>query len=464
VSPTGVEAPPSTARIEGLPPGPRAPKLLQSVVGALGALYFDERVLGLGRRQYGDLFTVRIFGFGNAVIVADPALIKQVFAGDPETLHAGEQSPLRAVLGPNSLLAIDEEEHTRQRKLLMPPFHGERMRDYEGIIEEEALREIESWPEGESFRTLEPMMRITLNSILRSVFGAEGTRLATLQEVMPRMVKLGSRLVGMPFLHRDLGPRSPWGRFQRMRKQCEDEVGQLIDETRRDPRLAERSDVLALLVQATHEDGSPMTDPEIFDQLGTLLVAGHETTATTMAWAVERLRRHPELLRRLVDEADEGGGELREATIREVQRTRPVIFGTGRYTMKPFELGDYVIPPGTFLMLAGITMHHDPRLFPNPRAFEPDRFLGQRPDANAWIPFGGGRRRCIGAAFAQMEMDIVLRTMLQRLELVPTTERRERWRFRGVAYAPAKGGLAEVRRRGKVAPADETQAPEAIAA
>ena len=455
---------PETSRVNGLPPGPRGPMLLHSLVGALGALFFDERVTWLGRRFQGDMCTVRILGLGNAVIVSDPALVKQVFAADQDTLYAGEQSPLRAVLGPNSLLAIDGEEHARQRKIVMPPFHGERMREYEGIIEEEAIREIDSWPRDEEIRTLEPMMRITLNSILRSVFGAEGQRLETLRKVMPAMVKLGSRLVGLTFLHRDLGPRSPWGRFQRMRRLCEEEIGELIEETRRDPRLGERGDVLALLAQATHEDGSSMTNSEIYDQLGTLLVAGHETTATTLSWAVERIRRHPDLLGCLVAEVDEGGRELREATIREVQRTRPVIFGVGRYTMKPFELGDYVIPAGNVIALAGITMHHDQRLFPNPRRFDPDRFLGERPNPNAFIPFGGGRRRCVGAAFAQMEMDIVLRTLLQRVELQPTSERRERWRFRGVAYAPAKGGLAVVRPRRAASPPQAPRVAEAVTA
>jgi cytochrome P450 len=234
----------------------------------------------------------------------------------------------------------------------------------------------------------------------------------------------------------------------RQRRRFEWGVNALIDEARRDPNLSQRSDVLALFVQARHQhDESPMSDAEIHDELATILAAGHETTATTLAWAIERLRRHPALLRRLAREADDGGGELREATIWELQRTRPVIPGTGRLTMKPFPLGDYVIPPGHAIMISATLTHEDPRLFPNPGAFDPDRFVGRRPDPFAWVPFGGGRRRCPGAAFAHMEMDIVLRTMLRRLELEPTSEPDEPWLFRGVAFAPGDGGLAVARRR-----------------
>ena len=439
----------ATSRTEGgLPPGPPLPKAIQSLGGALGSLFFDESFLRAGPSRYGDLFTVKIFGLGTVVIVCDPELIKQVFRADPETLHAGDRSPLRAVLGEHSLLAIDEDEHMRQRKLLLPPFHGERMREYDAMIEEEAIREIGSWPSEGEFRTLEPMMRITLNAILRAVFGARGRELDELGELLPQMVVLGSRLAGLPFLHRDLGAWSPWGRFVRMRRRSEEIVAGLIDEARRDPALDRRGDVLALLAQARHEDGTQMSDREIYDQLGTVVVAGHETTATTLAWAVDRLRRRPELLARLVEEADAGGSELREATIKEVQRMRPVIFGAGRFAMKPFELGGYTLPAGTTIALAAVITHYDPRLFENPREFRPERFIGAKPSPYAFFPFGGGIRRCIGAAFAQMEMDVVLRTLLREVELLPTNAPGERWRFRGVAFAPGDGGLARVRRRG----------------
>ncbi len=193
-----------------------------------------------------------------------------------------------------------------------------------------------------------------------------------------------------------------------------------------------------------------MAFAEIADELLTLLAAGHETTATTLSWTVERLRRHPDILQRLVDEADAGGKTLREATIREVQRVRPVIPFAGRFVMRPFELGGYVIPPGTTIAISMVLTQSDPRLFAHPRRFRPDRFLDEKPDTYSWIPFGGGIRRCIGAAFAHMEMDVVLRTMLRRLEFAPTSARGERWHYRGVAFAPADGGLAIVRRRSAI--------------
>jgi len=431
------------ALIHGLPPGPRSPKLVQS----LTTIFSHERGLERQRERFGSMFTAHSVGIGTIVVISDPELIRRVFTADPTVLHAGDRSPLRKILGPNSLLGIDEDRHLSQRKLLLPPFHGQRMASYEAIIDQEANREIDSWPENTEFRTTEPMMRITLNVILRAVFGAEGENFDVLRRLMPAFVTLGSRLALLTFLHHDLGPRSPWGRFLRMRARFDRIIADLIDRARRDPALSERADVLALLVQATHEDGSPMTFEEIADELLTLLAAGHETTATTLSWAVERLRRHPDVLARLVAEGDAGGRELRDATIKETQRVRPVIPFTGRFVMQPFELGGYLIPPGVTIGVSMVLTHSDARLFDQPRRFRPDRFVGEKPDTYSWVPFGGGIRRCIGAAFAHLEMDVVLRVMLRRLELAPTSAPSERWHYRGVAFAPADGGQASVRRR-----------------
>jgi cytochrome P450 len=293
-------------------------------------------------------------------------------------------------------------------------------------------------------------MRITLNIILRAVFGMrDGALMDELRVKTPHAVKVGSRLMGMGPLHRDLGPRSPYGRFRRLMQRFEWGVHALLDQARRDPALAEREDVLALLAQARHEDdGSALSDREVVDQLTAIVAAGHETTANTLAWAVERLRRHPAVLNRLAREADAGVcKEYRDATIREIQRTRPVIPGTGRMVVAPFELGDYILPPGTVIILPAPFLHNDPQTYPDPLRFDPDRFLGKRPDPNTWIPFGGGVRRCPGAAFAHMEMDVVLRTLLRELTFAPTTERGERMLFRGVAFAPSRGGRAIVHRR-----------------
>jgi cytochrome P450 len=467
-------------RSAALPPGPPASSSVQQVVigailggamlGLPGTSSLSSPIPGIHalRDRYGDVFTVSLPGLGPAVVVADPALIKQVFAADEDTLHFGDNSPFGATLGPNSLLAIDGPRHTEHRKLLMPPFHGERMRAYETIVAEEVEREIESWPDGREMRTLEPFMRITLNAIIRAVFGADGTRYrrlaGELRVAMPQMIAIGARLGALPFLQRDLGPLSPWGRFLRLRRRFEWAVNTLLDDARRDPAAAaERGDVLSMLAQARHEtDGTLMSDAEIHDELATMLAAGHETTATTLAWAVERLRRHPDVVERLVDgvsgdravgdpaggdRAGGDSGELRTATIYELQRVRPVVAGTGRLVVRPFELGEWLLPPGTSVFVSATLTHGDPRLFPEPERFDPDRFVGRRPDPFAWVPFGGGRRRCPGAAFAHMEMDVVLRVMLERLELEPTDAPGEGWAFRGVTFAPSRGGRLVAWRR-----------------
>jgi cytochrome P450 len=429
--------------IDGLPPGPALPMALQTLAMRLRQRPYLERM----RRRYGPLFSARAIGLGPTVIVSDPELIKQTFRADPTVLHAGSQSPLRTMLGRHSLLGIDEDEHMEQRKLLLPPFHGQRMRQYESIIAEIAAEEIGSWPEGSEMSVARPMQRITLRAILRAIFGAEGARLTILEELMPQWTTLGARLVLAPWLWHDFGPWSPWARFWRIRRGIDSILDELIAAAKADPALGSRADVLSLLVQARHEDGSPMTNAEIRDELVTMVVAGHETTAHSLSWAVERLRRHPEIVRRLVAEVEQGGKALREATIREVQRLRPVIAFAGRSVREPFELGGYRLGVGTRILLAACLTHYDPALFPHPDRFDPDRFLGTAPGTYSWIPFGGGIRRCIGASFAHMEMDVVLRVLLERVELVATDERGEDWAYRGIVWAPAQGGRAVVRRR-----------------
>jgi cytochrome P450 len=419
------------------------PVTLQTLAMRTRQRPFFERA----RRRYGSMFTVHIYGLGPTVAVSEPALIKETFKADPTVLHAGTASPLRELLGANSLLGIDEAQHLEQRRLLLPPFRGQRMRAYEPIIEQIAAQEIERWPEGREFDVVRPMQRITLRAILRAVFGAEGSRLQSLEQLLPRWGDLGAKVALAPELRTDLGPWSPWSRFKRIRCRIDAVLDELIALAREDPDLATRVDVLALMVQARHEDGSPMSSREIRDELVTMLVAGHETTAHSLSWAVERLRRHPAVLARLVEEVDSGGREFREATIREVLRSRPVVSFAARYARKPFELGGYELPVGTRILLAAILTHYDPALFPHPERFDPERFLGVTPDTYSWIPFGGGVRRCIGASFALMELDVVLRVLLERIELLPTDEPPERPAFRGVVWAPARGGRLAMRRR-----------------
>jgi cytochrome P450 family 138 len=447
-----------TAVVEGLPPGPTAPMPWQT----LGIMMRQRPYLERQRRRFGPMFSINLLGLGQMVVLADPDLIKHTFMAPPDVLHAGSRSPLRKVLGDNSLLGIDEDQHMEQRKLLLPPFKGARMKAYEPLIEEIALAEIERWPVGTEFATAKSMQTITLRAILGAVFGATGTTLHELEELLPRWTELGQSLSRFPQAHHDLGPWSPWGKFVRLRAKVDKILDGLIDQTKRDPDLTERPDVLALMVQARREDGSELSNAEIRDQLVTMLAAGHETTAHTLSWAIERLRRHPDVLARLQEEADAGGSELREATILEVQRMRPVISFAGRHTMKPFEVGGYRLPRGVLIGLSAGLTHYDPQLFPRPDRFDPDRFVGVRPGTYSWIPFGGGRRRCIGATFAHMELDVVLKLILQRVALAPTTARDERWHFKGVAWSPAEGGRALVTARRT--PGERPAEPEVAAA
>jgi cytochrome P450 len=429
--------------IDGIPPGPRTPLAVQTAA----MLMRQGPYLKRQQRKFGTLFSMRVAGFDQFVVVSDPALVKQVFTADPKVLHAGERNPLSRVLGEHSMFSVDEAEHLEQRKLLLPAFKGQRLKSYESVIEEIAIKEFETWPEGMEFAVSNSMQRITLRAILRAVFGASGDELHELERLIPPWTTLGSKLSTAPWLQRNLGPRSPGGAFLSLRAQMNVVLDRLIAKAKGDPDLEDRPDVLASLVQAVHTDGSSMTNPEIRDQLVTMLAAGHETTAHQLSWGVERLRRHPEILARLVDEVDAGGHALRDATIRELQRTRPVIFFAGRHVVDTYDLGGYRLPRNTLIALAARLTHFDERLFEDPLRFNPDRFLNQLPDTYEWIPFGGGMRRCIGATFAHMEMDIVLRVLFERVTLVPTSEPDEAWKFRGVAWAPADGGRAIIKRR-----------------
>ena len=430
-----------------LPPGPRWPVFVQGVAFVASR---RRTFQALGKR-FGTAFSMRMPIYGPTVVISDPALVKQLFQ-TPTDVARGIEPNLSVVLGPGSVFGLQGDEHHRRRKLLVPPFHGKRMRAYEGLIEDETLKEFSSWPEGQEFPVMPSMMRITLNAILRAVFGAEGAEFEGLRRVMPPLVTAGSRLAFLPWLRHDLGPWRPWGRFLAMRKEFDGLVRSLIDRAAGDANLDQRDDVLSLMLQARYEDGTAMSHSDVADELFTLLAAGHETTATSLAWAVERLRRHPEVLSRLVEEVDAGESALLQATIHEVQRNRPVIDGAARQVIAPsMPLGPWVIPQGHTVWVNIPLMHQNNAVYPDAAAFNPDRFLDANPDMYSWVPFGGGARRCLGAAFANMEMNVVLRTMLREFRLVPTHAPEERWHNRGVAFAPRDGGCALVYRRARTA-------------
>ena len=445
-----------------LPPRPRLPRRLVSTVFVAAR----RRTVEWFTRDVGRAVTIRIPVFGDTVIVSDPALSKQIFTTSPDVLH-NIQPNLSRLLGPGSVFALDGAEHRRRRKLLTPPFHGKSIAAYERIVEEETLREIGKWADSEQFARpepmLEPMMHITLNVILRAVFGADGDELEELRDLLPKWVTLGSRLAVLPAPKRPLPFPNPWGRLRGYRVQYEALIDKLIDRARRDPNIDDRTDILSLFLRSTYDDGTPMTRVEIGDELLTLLAAGHETTASTLAWAFERISRHPDVLARLVEEAAGEDSTYRQATIFEVQRNRTVIDFAGRHVSVPmYELGEWRIPQGFSIMIGLLQLHKNPDLFPDPDRFDPQRFLDMKAgdtkagaakassakvNTYAWVPFGGGTRRCVGAAFANMEMDVVLRTVLRHATIQTTDAPGEKSHNRGVAYTPKKGGLATVYRR-----------------
>jgi cytochrome P450 family 138 len=426
-----------------LPPGPRWPQLLQDAA----YLTRGQWLMKFFYRRYGSAFSIRLPFYGPAVVVSDPALAKELFRKPADEVQAAEPN-LGLVLGAGSSFGLQGDKHLRHRKLLLPQFHGDRMRAYEGLIESETRAETANWPSDEEFPVRESMMRITLNTILRGIFGAEGEEFEALRELMPRIINLGSRLVLVPSLHRDLGRWSPWNRFMRMRGELDAIFATLIDRALVDPDQDHRSDILSLLLQARYEDGSPMSHSDIGDELFTLVVAGHETTATSLAWAVERIRRHPDLLERLVDEVDAGGAALLQATVYEVLRTRPIIDSVTREVIADsISLGPWTVPRGHVVTVGISLTHGNDDVFHDADVFNPDRFLGTSPDMYAWVPFGGGTRRCPGAAFANMEMMTVLRTLLRDFVLAPTTAAPEQRVSRGVVFAPAGNGSVVVRPR-----------------
>ena len=389
--------------------------------------------------RYGDIFTLKIAYEGTWVMLGDPDAVKQVFTGDPRVFHAGEGNQIaEPLLGANSLLVLDEKAHMSQRKLLLPPFHGQRMKAYEETMRQIAVREIESWPTGVPYELRLRMQALTLEIILRTVFGVrEGKRMTELRDSLRSFLKLSTdprQLLPIILLGPDRVPRLPW--FRRIMERIDALLRREIAERCRADDLEEREDILSMLVAARHEDGSPMSDDEIRDQLLTLLTAGHETTATSLAWAVERLSRHQDKLVRLREGVEAGSDDYLTATIQETLRLRPVIAIVLRRLTEAVEIGGYELPAGVTAVPNVYLIHRNPEVYPDPQAFRPERFLEIPPGTYTWIPFGGGVRRCLGAAFAQFEMAVVLRELVKRREIRPADPKPERIFRRAITETP----------------------------
>jgi cytochrome P450 len=395
------------------------------------------------RARYGKRFTLRFLATPPFVNLADPDEVREMFTAPPEVLHPGEGARiLEPVIGAKSVILLDEGDHLEQRKLMLPAFHGEKMQRLTGTMEEVAVREIESWPDGEPLALHPRFQALTLEVILRAVFGLDaGARLDRLRVLLARILELsGGPMSMLPFLQHELGGRTPWGRFVRLRAEADDLIHDLIEE-RRAANDTDRDDVLSMLLTGRHEDGSPMSDQELRDELMTLLVAGHETTASQLGWLFECLAREPRVVERLRAEISAGEEDAYlTATIQEAMRRYPVIPNAApRLVKESVEIGGWTYQPGACLIANAYLIHHDPDIYPEPYSFQPERFVEKPPGTYTWFPFGGGRRRCVGASFAMLEMKIVLRAVIERSDVRAGYDGPVFSKRRGITLSPRSG-------------------------
>lgn len=438
-----------------LPPGPSSPPAAQIA----NWLYRPIEFLESCREKYGDCFAVNFPGFESPMyMVHRPDHVAALFKGKDNGLPPGRSTTLEPILGSRSVLLLEGSEHLARRKLMLPPFHGERMRTYEEVITEAITREIDSWPLGEAFPVHPRMQEVTLEVILRAVFGvSDAERQAELRPLLGMLLD-GTSTAGtqVKFLlsRRIAAIPDPLAEIRRKLEAADALLATEAAERRADPELGSRPDILSMLVAARFEDGEPMSDAELRDQLMTLLVAGHETTATGLAWAFDLLLRNPGVLARLRDEVRGGDGdEYLRATVSEALRLRPVVPLAGRRLAADLEVGEYLIPAGGDVTPAIWLTHTDPETYADPYEFRPERFLDRPPGTYTWIPFGGGVRRCLGAAFAELEMRIVLREVIGRCELSRVRSKPEGIARRNVTLSPKHGTPIRVRSRRVAVPA-----------
>jgi cytochrome P450 len=447
--------------LAGLPPGPSLPVAVQMLATWTRPAASLERL-----RRYGKRITVQLPFQPPFVMLWDPADIKDLFTASPEAVHPGEGASILApIVGHNSVILLDEKAHMEQRRLLLPAFHGERMQRLTGVMTQLADREVASWPAGEPVALHPRLQQLTLEIILRAVFGLdEGPTLDHLRELLTAILEFTeSPLSVLPPLQRVLRWTPSQRRLAAQMRETDDLMFGIVEQRRAEGADAvDRDDVLAMLLAARHEDGSPMSRQELRDELMTALVAGHETTASQLAWALERIAREPAVQARLSSELDRGeSDEYLSATITEILRLRPVLPNAEpRLTKEEVQIGGRRYPAGVFLLASAFLLHHDAELYPEPYAFRPERFLGVTPGTYTWIPFGGGRRRCLGASFAIQEMKVALRSVLERFEVLPGSDRAEVTRRRSITFSPAGGATVVLRER----VAQPAQAPLAVAA
>jgi cytochrome P450 len=445
--------------VSAFPPGPSESPAVQTARWLLRPIAFMESC----RRRYGDAFSVRFLGFERPmVMLSDPEAIRALYTAHEHGLPPGRSVALLPVMGPGSVLLLEGSEHLARRKLMLPPFHGERMRSYEATVREVTERELDSWSDGSPFAIHPRMQSVTLEVILSAVFGVtDPARGQRLRERLPLLLGETSS-VALQFrvlLSRRFRRGNPLEGLGELLREIDELLLAEIAERRADSAAAEREDILSLLVAARFEDGTEMSDREVRDQLVTLLLAGHETTATALAWTFDLLLRNPAALARLTSEVDAGEDAYLRAVISESLRLRPVVPLAGRRLASELNVGGLSLAAGTDVTPAIWLTHTRTDLYPEPYAFRPERFLGESPTTYGWIPFGGGIRRCLGAAFAEMEMRVVLETILQRHVLSSASARAERVTRRNVTFSPRDGTVVRSRPRTASAPA---AAPERV--
>jgi len=431
-----------------LPPGPKQPRYAQALQWVMRPQEFAVRQ----RERFGDVFTLEFIDGQPLVVLSDPEDVRTVFTGSAEVMHAGEANKLLApVLGSRSILLLDEAEHLRHRRLLLPPFHGERMLRYEQIMAEAARRELATWQEGETIEMLPRMQAITLEVIMRAVFGIEdGLEMERLRVLLRTMLQQTTDMRQMA-LSLILGPDSErlQQRLDEVLSPVDEELYRVIAEHRRAPDLEERGDILSMLLLARDEDGQPLSDEELRDELMTLLLAGHETTASSLSWAFEQLTQKPQTLERLTEELRGGEDEAYvDAVIQETMRLRPVLPIVIRVLKEPITVGQgrFRLPAGTRVAPAIMLVHLRDDIYPEPFEFRPERFIETPPGTYTWIPFGGGMRRCVGSAFALFEMRAVLRAVLTSFE-IEAVGGPERIARRSLTIVPDHGGRVRLARR-----------------
>ncbi len=431
-----------------LPAGPTELPLVQLAWWLLRPISFLESC----RRRYGDAFTIRFLGSGRpTVVISNPEAIRALYSEPSHNLPPGRTTALLPVMGSSSVLLLEGREHLTLRKAMLPPFHGERMRSYESIVREVAERVISSWPQGEPFALHPHTQTLTLEVILSAVFGVtDPERRTRLRELLPLLLGDSSslRLQLRVMLSARFGRGNPMQQLQQLVGEIDELLFAEIAERRRDPDLEHREDILSLLMSIRMQDGGTISDRELRDQLVTLLLAGHETTATALAWTFDLLLRYPATLRRLTAEVDDGtGDDYLRAVIAESLRLRPVVPLAGRRLAVDLEAGDLKLPAGTDVTPAIWLTHTRADTYPDPYAFRPERFLESPPNTYSWIPFGGGVRRCLGASFAEFEMRVVLEIVLRQRTLEPVGTRPERVARRNVTFSPRKGTVVRSRIR-----------------